>query len=293
MTSSDTDYRSPLAQYVKDWDPQPMTVTDPLDPVQAIKLADALDIAERFSVGDELPIPWHWAYFSDWQSTRDLGADGHPEFGQFLPPIPDRRRMFAGASITSHASVRLGLETERRTSVDTTALKRGRTGDMLFVKVRSEYRQLGRLAVTEEQNLVYRSAATTESRFAAAKSGLGEPAGRYHLEPRPNPIHLFRYSCLTSNAHRIHYDRHYATEVEGYPDLVVHGPLLAHYMADLARSHHTGIRLSAFEFRLKHPVFLCDDFRVEVDPDQGSTAAVTRVVTAGGVTNAIGKVTYR
>ncbi|MGW5522810.1 hypothetical protein [Gordonia sp. NPDC003950] len=285
---SDTVQRT-LRDHVAGWHPAPIVETDILDPAQASRLAATLDTGETFGPDDALPIPWHWVYFSEWPPTADLGPDGHPADGHFLPPLPERRRMFAGSRITSTGPLRLGVSTEKRSSIAAITEKTGRTGDMLFVTVRSEYRQDGddEPRLVEVQNLVYRSDSGHSRPFERPSSELGESTAQWSTEPTPTTTTLFRYSALTSNAHRIHYDRPYVTEVEGYPDLVVHGPLLATYLAELVRISRGGESLRNFEFRLQRPLFIGDRFRVEASDDDGDVAL--RVVTGGDAVHVSGR----
>lgn len=268
-----------LSDYLDEWNPGPITQTDTLDPVQANRMAQTLDLDEKRGVGDELPLPWQWVYFPDWPATSALGADGHPAHGPFLPPIPDRRRMFAGSHIRVVSPLRLGVETEKNSKVIRVEEKHGRSGQMLFVTVRSEYRQAGEVHSTEEQSIVYRSDHSTARPGVRVETELAPSAARWSSEPTPATATLFRYSALTSNSHRIHYDRSYASDVEGYPDLVVHGPLLATYLADLARIK-SGRSLQDFRFRLHRPLFLGDRFRVEADPMNDEVTM--RVVSGAG-----------
>lgn len=254
-----------LSSYVENWAPQPVVEADALDPAQASRLAATLDLDETFSAGSQLPMTWQWIYFSEWPPTRELGPDGHPTDGRFLPPIPDRRRMFAGSSIRIAEPLRLGTPTQKRTSLHAVTEKHGRTGDMLFVTVRSEYIQDDRTALVEDQDLVYRSDSGSSRPFEREVSELGPTDAAWTAEPTPSAPLLFRYSALTSNAHRIHYDQPYVTQVEGYPDLVVHGPLLATYLAELVRAR-SGQSLRSFDFRLRKPLFLGDAFRLEGRP---------------------------
>ncbi|HCS56447.1 MAG TPA: hypothetical protein DIW80_03485 [Gordonia polyisoprenivorans] len=280
---------SSLSDHVAGWRPEPITEVDTLDAAQATRLAATLGLSETFADGDPLPLPWHWIFFSEWPQTAELGADGHPAHGHFLPPIPDRRRMFAGARISSTAPLALGTRTEKVSSVASMTEKHGRTGDMLFVTVRSEYRQGGTVVLTEDQDLVYRSDSGNARPFDRPSPDLADATAPWTAEPTPDTPLLFRYSALTSNAHRIHYDRPYATGVEGYPDLVVHGPLLATYMAELARAHHHGKSLRTFDFRLRSPLFLGDRFRVEATPDDDGDAVELAVVTGQGTVHVSGK----
>lgn len=272
---TDTD-RTTLSGLVAAWHPAPRSEHDTLDPAQATRLARTLDLDETFGPGDPLPLPWHWIYFGDWPATAGLGADGHPADGHFLPPIPNRRRMFAGARITCTQPLRLGVDTERVSTISTVTEKHGHTGAMLFVTVRTEFAQEGDVRLTEEQDIVYRSDAGHSRPFTRPTPPSEASTAAWSSEPTITAPQLFRYSALTSNAHRIHYDQPYVTQVEGYPDLVVHGPLLATLMADLARTAG-GRTLRSFDFRLRKPLFLGDRFRVEATPVEGSVQL--RVVT--------------
>ena len=270
-----------LSEHLVGWAPTPLVQTSALDPEPANRLAHTLDLFEVREAGDELPITWHWIHFTDWPATADLGDDGHPADGHFLPPIPHRRRMFAGSSIeTVGGGLRLGEPTRKRSEIVRIEDKTGRSGAMLFVTVRSEYRQDGELRLIEDQDIVYRSDPGTGARLTRDQTPLAESTAPWSATPTPTSTTLFRYSALTGNAHRIHYDLPYATQVEGYPDLVVHGPLLATYLADLAR-HRSGRRVEHFAFRLRRPIFLGDEFRVEAAPTGDDVSG--RIVTGDGV----------
>ena len=210
--------------------------------------------------GDEVPPLWHWLSFVPRAAQMDLGPDGHPRLGGFLPPVPFPRRMWAGGKLHWSAPLRVGDALRRVSSIKSVDHKSGRTGDLVFVTVKHEISSDGTLALTEEQDIVYR---------AAAKSGDPPPApqaapldARWSREIQPDPVLLFRYSALTFNGHRIHYDRSYATEVEGYPGLVVHGPLIATLMADLARRELPSAQVRSFTFKALRPTFDLFPFRV-------------------------------
>ena len=191
-----------LARFVADWKPDPFVEHDDLAPPQATHLAATLNLEETFAAGDALPVPWHWIYFPDWPRGSELGPDGHPRAGQFLPPIPNRRRMFAGARIEVATPLRLGVATVRESSLARVQEKTGRTGEMLFVTVRNEYRQDDTLCVVEEQNLVYRSATGSSTAFARNTEELGASSADWSVEPAVDEALLFRFSASTSNAHR-------------------------------------------------------------------------------------------
>lgn len=268
-----------LEQHVADWHPQPLHTDDPLAPETAQRLASTLDVDQTLSAGTGLPPLWHWVYFTDWPVTAALGPDGHPVAGHFLPPIPNRRRMFAGGRMSITAPLLLGATAHRHATVTDVRVKSGRTGELLFVTVRHEYHQDGELRLTEEQDIVYRSDDGSSTSFRRATGGLPDSSAPWSTRPQTHPALLFRFSALTANAHRIHYDQQYTTDVEGFPGLVVHGPLLAMYMAELARTR--GHMLRSFEFRLSKPVFVGDPIEVQGTP-AGHTAKL-EVVSAAGV----------
>ena len=277
-----------LSSYVENWTPRPVVETDGLDPAQASRLAATLDLDDTFGAGSPLPMTWQWIYFSEWPPTGELGPDGHPTDGHFLPPIPDRRRMFAGSSIRISEPLRLGTPTQKRTSLHAVTEKHGRTGDMLFVTVRSEYLQDDRTALVEDQDLVYRSDSGSSRPFEREASELGSTDAAWTAEPTPSAPLLFRYSALTSNAHRIHYDQPYVTQVEGYPDLVVHGPLLATYLAELVRSR-SGQSLRSFDFRLRKPLFLGDAFRIEGRPSGAGDDIELQIISGADTVHVTGR----
>ena len=273
---------SRLEQFVTTWHPDPVVTHDDLPSGPANNLAAALDSEESFAEGTALPLPWHWLYFLNWPKAGDLGTDGHPRDGHFLPPIPHRRRMFAGSRIEQHHPLRLEVPATKHTSLARVQPKRGRTGELLFVTERSEYRQDGITALVEEQNLVYRSDTGSTTTFTRATEPLTESTATWTAEPHPDTALLFRFSALTANTHRIHYDHPYTTGTEGYPGLVVHGPLLAIYMAELVRQRSGRKVLDTFEFRLKQPVFLGDRVRIEGTPVNTDPTRVDLAVVSGG-----------
>jgi len=261
-----------LDQYTSDWRPAPLRTTAVLTAQRAAELAATLDLDSSHAPGDALPPMWHWVYFTEWPATAELGADGHPRSGHFLPPIPNRRRMFAGGRLTIHAPLVLGREATRTAEVTSTTIKHGKTGELLFVTVRYEFSQDGRQRLTEEQDLVYRSDSGSSTPFERVSEPLSAEVAPWAFQPATHPALLFRFSALTANAHRIHYDEEYTTRVEGFPALVVHGPLLAMYMSELARTK-SGRPMQGFQFRLSRPVFVGDAIRVAGTPSaDGATA---------------------
>lgn len=249
---------TPLSSYVASWSPGPVTDEDPLPAAPAAALSAVLNLpAPAAEAGDPLPPLWQWLYFLSWPAQRELGNDGHPGDGHFLPPVPDRQRMWAGGRCEITEPLRLDEPTERVSSLGPVTTKQGRSGDLLFVTERREFRQRGRICVAEEQDIVYRSGRSAGVRHPSAPghSALPRSDSPWQLTHRPDPALLFRFSALTANAHRIHYDSPYAQGEEGYPGLVVHGPLLALLMLELPRRYAPERPVRALSYRLRRPVF--------------------------------------
>ncbi|MEU5046890.1 hypothetical protein [Streptomyces griseorubiginosus] len=250
--------KSPLQVHAESWQPGEVTCEDSLLPEPVAALSALLDEPGSVAAGGApLPALWHWLYFLDWPAQRDLGADGHPAHGHFLPPVPDRQRMFAGGRCTISEPLRVGEKAVRVSSLQGLEVKHGRTGELLFVTQRNEFRQGGRTCLVEEQDIVYRSG---RGPARSAPTALGPSArpragDEWQLSLQPDPTLLFRFSALTSNAHRIHYDLPYSRDVEGYPGLVVHGPLLVLVMMELVRRHMPTRQVRSLSYRLRSPAF--------------------------------------
>jgi 3-methylfumaryl-CoA hydratase len=262
-----------LADTLTRWQPAEVETVERLDGAPANAFAALLDQPAVIQ-GENDPIPplWHWFYFLDWPEQRQLGADGHPVAGLFLPPIADRRRMFAGARLQFHEPLRCGALVSRRLRVVRSDVKQGRSGSLCFVTVCHEFRTDGRLLLTEEQDLVYRSGqgpVPSPPMPGAGRESLPEPPSPWRLRLVADPPLLFRFSALTHNAHRIHYDLPYARDVEGFPGLVVHGPLLALLLLELSRRHAPGRPVRTFRFRAERPVFAGDAVWLHADPPSG------------------------
>jgi 3-methylfumaryl-CoA hydratase len=210
--------------------------------------------------GDPVPPGFHWTLFAPAVPHSQLGADGHPRRGGFLPPVLLPRRMWAGSRIRFGEPLRVGDRVEQTSVVDRIEEKRGRAGALAFVTVRRTVIGPLGLAVEEQQDLVYR-----EPEKAAAPDRPAVPAATsaWHRVVVPDDVLLFRFSALTFNGHRIHYDRRYATEEEGYPGLVVHGPLLATLLLDLLRRHLPASTPATFSFKALRPTFDVSPFALE------------------------------
>jgi 3-methylfumaryl-CoA hydratase len=248
-----------LGDVLRHWQPGTAQLSRRVDPWPAAAFADLIGaVPPRLNPGDPLPPLWHWFYLLDHPAQVGIGADGHPAGGPFLPPIPGRRRMFAGGRLRLDAPIGVGAELSSRSAVADVSVKSGRSGDLAFVTVRHELTADGVLVGTEEQDIVYRSEpeGTPPRAVPQPRTDVPERAGEWRSELATDPVLLFRFSALTYNAHRIHYDRHYATQAEGYPDLVVHGPLLALLALELLRIHVPEQRVRSFAYRLARPAFV-------------------------------------
>lgn len=245
----------PLSSYVDSWAPEPVTVADPMDAGPVAALSAVLDLPDAAAeAGGPLPPLWHWLYFLTWPPQRALGVDGHPAQGHFMPPLPDRQRMWAGGRCEITDPLRLGEDAERVSSLKSVAVKEER--GMLFVTERHEFRQRGRVCAVEEQDIVYRSG-RTKGRHPTSldQTTVPQAADPWRLAVQTDPVLLFRFSALTANSHRIHYDAPYARDEEGYPGLLVHGPLLALLMLELPRRQAPESRVRSLSYRLRRPVF--------------------------------------
>ncbi|MCC6535069.1 MAG: MaoC family dehydratase N-terminal domain-containing protein [Burkholderiales bacterium] len=233
------------------WLGRQSTLEDPLPSFPAAALAATLDSDETFGRGDRLPPLWHWVYFLDRHKTRDLAENGHVRHGGFLPPMPWPQRMFAGARLRFHRPLRIDEPARRTSTIAEINSKRGRSGALIFVRLRNEFHAGGELALEEEQDIVYRE---TPAAIATAPPRPIDAQPLWIEERSADEILLFRYSALIFNAHRIHWDRAYARSTGGYPGLIVHGQLIATWLAELVRSH--GERpVAAFEFRSVRPLY--------------------------------------
>ncbi|MFH8616399.1 MaoC family dehydratase N-terminal domain-containing protein [Streptomyces sp. NPDC017979] len=270
-----------------DWRPAPVETSEQITAAPARALSALFDQPDAVRApGDPLPPLWHWLHLLDRPAQAGLGADGHPHDGLFVPPLPDRRRMFGGGRLAFHAPVRVGDVLTRRSEVTRVRTREGGSGWLLLVTVRHLLSVDGEVRTTEEQDLVYKQPTPrTRPRPPAPAPDPGAPQAPWAYRMAPDPTLLFRFSALTYNAHRIHYDRAYATGVEGHPDLVVHGPLLALALLELPRRHAPQREVASFAFRSTAPLFAPDAFEVSGGPDgdgaalaaglPGATPAVT------------------
>jgi len=235
-------------------------------------LAATLDRDEPYpQAGDEIPPLAHWLYFLPQYRQAEIGSDGHPHRGGFLPPVPLPRRMWAGGRFEWHRPLRIGEEVLRTSRIASVEGKQGRSGTLMFVQLRHEIKAAGEIALLEEQDLVYRDDPRPGDPAPAPKPAPGDEAWAHEI--KADEVMLFRYSALTFNGHRIHYDYRYVTEVEGYPGLVVHGPLIATLLLDCLRRNMPTAVVKAFSFRAVRPLFANAAFTVCGRPD-GKTVAL-------------------
>lgn len=235
--------------------------SDILRPEPARFMQATLGRDPSFGLGDPLPPLWHWLYFLDAKPLALLGRDGHPKKGGFLPPVALPRRMWAGGRFAFHSHLELGARVEKRSTIKNIAEKTGRSGALCFVTVLHEIlTEDGTIALTEEHDIVYRADQQPDTPQPEPPRAPTESEVSQTITP--SEVMLFRYSALTFNGHRIHYDVDYARSVEGYDGLVFHGPLTATLLADLA-SRTTGKPLRSFAFKGLCPIAGMDPFHLE------------------------------
>ena len=262
MTPVTTSTGSPSLDHLRNWIGKTEARGDTLTAAPLAGLSatlDRIDDAEPVP-GTPLPPLAHWLYFLPQAPQREIGADGHPKRGGFLPPVPLPRRMWAGGRLRFDRPLVVGDKAERRSTIDKVEIKQGRSGTLVFVTVRHEIRDAEGMALSEEHDIVYRD---DPQEGAAPPAPAAAPTDEdFGRDIVPDPVLLFRYSALTFNGHRIHYDRSYATEVEGYPGLIVHGPLIATLLVDLVRREMPDAALRSFSFKAASPLFDIDPFAV-------------------------------
>jgi 3-methylfumaryl-CoA hydratase len=248
---------SPLAANLAAWIGRTTTAGDIVTSAMLDGFLALLDHETPAGMGSAAPQGIHWLCATPRVRARDIGADGHPHLGLLLPPVDLPRRMWAGSAIEFLRPIRQGDAIERRSTIRSITPKTGSAGPLVFVEVDHSFLANGEIALQERHTIVYRN-----------PPDISRPAGRQVQREaamtqmpvlsrvlRPDPVLLFRYSALTFNSHRIHYDHPYVTQVEGYPGLVVHGPLIATFLLDLAASHHGANALKTFSFRGLAPAF--------------------------------------
>lgn len=277
--------QTPTLEQLREWIGRSETRTETLAPEPVLALAATLDLDGEAVASQPLPPLWHWLYFLPRAPQRDLGADGHPALGGFLPPVPLPRRMWAGGELTFSRGLRLGDTVTKTSTITDVQHKSGRTGELWFVTVDHVLTVDGETALNERHDIVYR---------AMPERGTPQPPRPRlvtlpHTAPfgrtlQADPVMLFRFSALTFNGHRIHYDLDYVRDVEGYPGLIVHGPLQAMLMLELLRQARPEARVTRFGFRGVAPLFHQDTVSVggQDDPERDGRVILWTGDDAGG-----------
>jgi 3-methylfumaryl-CoA hydratase len=230
------------------------------DDITAFPLKAMAATLDREESGDSVPPLWHWLYFLPVAPMSEVGPDGHPKRGGFLPPVPLPRRMWAGGRLTFHAPLKVGERATRTSTIANIEDKTGRSGRLVFVTVQHTIEAGGELKLEEEHDIVYRDAPQDGARPPQPQLAPDGETWRRTIDA--DAVMLFRYSALTFNGHRIHYDYPYVTEVEGYPGLIVHGPLIATLLVDLVRREQPQATLQSFAFKAVRPTFAGQAFTV-------------------------------
>lgn len=287
-TNLDTDF-------LRTWIGKSQTETDTITAAPLRMMRATLDITRDTTqdaasqTSDALPPLWHWLYFLPSPQQSELGEDGHARRGGFLPPVPLPRRMWAAGQFEFFHDLQLGDVITRTSMIDDVTVKTGRTGSLCFVRVRHEVSNSRKgvaqgLALREFHDIVYRP--NPEATTSMTSQPLYElaPVANHSEAITPTDPLLFRYSALTFNGHRIHYDRKYVTEVEGYPGLIVHGPLMATLLAGLGRKLNPESQITSFEFKALKPVFDLHPFEICAGKLEGDSMQLWVKDHAGHVT---------
>ncbi len=234
----------------------------PLKALSATLDVEHIELEERSKIRGL----WHWLYFLPMHHQKEIGKDGHARRGGFLPPVPLPRRMWAGGQFIFHSDISIGDKVKRISTIENIDEKSGRTGPLVFVKIRHEIYIQNKVSpsLVEYQDIVYRDEKRESEKDLVPKRA--DVNSEWFREVAPDEVLLFRYSALTFNGHRIHYDRRYATEEEGYPGLVVHGPLLATLLMDLVYRQLPHVDVKEFRFKALRPIFDLNSFSLHGEP---------------------------
>lgn len=234
----------------------------PLKALSATLDVEHIELEERSKIRGL----WHWLYFLPMHHQKEIGKDGHARRGGFLPPVELPRRMWAGGQFIFHSDISIGDKVKRISTIENIDEKSGRTGPLVFVKIRHEIYIQNKVSpsLVEYQDIVYRDEKRESEKDLVPKRA--DVNSEWFREVAPDEVLLFRYSALTFNGHRIHYDRRYATEEEGYPGLVVHGPLLATLLMDLVYRQLPHVDVKEFRFKALRPIFDLNSFSLHGEP---------------------------
>jgi 3-methylfumaryl-CoA hydratase len=270
------------------WIGRTHTGTDTISAVQVRQMAATMDDAKRLASPAHAPLPagWHWLYFNPIEVQSRLGEDGHPARGEFLPPVALPRRMWAGSRLEWTRAFNVGAEVHKTSEILKVSRKSGRTGEMVLVTVAHVYSDAEGVLLREEQDIVYRGSQPAGEKAALADlasripqwqaaAPVFERTGENTKAVTTDPVMLYRYSAATFNGHRIHYDLDYCRDVEGYPALVVHGPLIATLLLGYVENDVApGRRIKSFEFRATRPTFDLGGFHLHAAHKDGDANAL-------------------
>ena len=271
-------------EHLKDWIGKTEEVEDRVTQFQIHGLRALFDDPTVPKEGDPCGPMDHWCFFNPRVPRSQIGADGHPKRGIFRPPVPLPRRMFGGCRATHHQPFIVGEKVHRRSTISDVVIKPGRTGTLVICTVKVEMSGQNGLAIVEEQDIIYRDNPPADAKDGAV--GKTNPAPTDHDYIRtiePDPVSMFRYSAVTFNGHRIHYDRKYVTEVEGYPGLIVHGPLTASYMLYQSMEKNPGKTVRQFDFQARAPLFDIAPFQVAGKANPDGTHSLWSITPEGNV----------
>ncbi len=246
-----------------DWIGRHKTQHDCINATHVQSMAATLNVHRDLTDGAELPLLWHWILFNSKLHTDDLAEDGHAQKGDFLPPITLPRRMWAGGRIEFTKALRIGDMISRVSTIKGVKLKKGKSGELVFVTIEHDIRGQSGGCLLEEHEIVYRASAKKSSQASSkVDAEFDKEAADWSKVYNTSPVLLFRYSALTFNSHRIHYDRTYCQAQEGYPGLIVHGPLIATLLLELLREKLPQAVVKQFRFRALRPLFDHEPFSI-------------------------------
>jgi len=276
---------------LQSWTGRQSFANDTINAATCERMQSTLGVTHINGLAEGMPLPplWHWLYFHSPIATDELGSDGHEQLGNFLPPVNLPRRMWAGGRIEFHAPLTIGKPGARKSTVLSVSRKRGSSGELCFITVEHVITVDGQVCLTEQHDIVQREGSGDTDAFnetddvAAYGVPLIQAAVKSnHWRITPTVALLFRYSALTFNSHRIHYDRDYCKHSEGYPGLVFHGPLTATLMAHLAVENDRTKQLRSFEFKALRPLFDTQPFEISLERDNNTARLMA--LTSGGKT---------
>ena len=260
---------------LKDWIGKTEFIEERASTGRAQGLAALLDKPDTPREGEPMGLMDHWCFFKPRVRQSDIGPDGHPKRGGFMPPVPLPRRMFGGFRTTYHKPLILGEMMRKEATIKAVQIKSGQTGTLVICTVSNRFSGESGLAIEEEHDFVYRDNSPKDAKEGSSNSGKTTVAPEdfeFSREITPDPVMLFRYSACTFNGHRIHYDYKYVTEVEGYPGLIVHGPLIATFLMELSLANNPDRKVRSYTFQARSPLFENNSFTVAGKPSGGGSA---------------------